>query len=78
MNSPLVILAIVVCGASFGFSWAVTIGNWLDVAALDVERNWGIEGLTRLAFAGAALSVITAAGLIVEKLQKKSVKGLTF
>ena len=75
MNSLLVILAIVVCGASFGFSWAVTIGSWLDVAALDVERNWGVEGLTRLAYAGAALSVITAAGLIAEKLRKKSAKG---
>lgn len=75
MNSLLVILAIVVCSASFGFSWAVTIGNWLDVAALDVERNWGVEGLTRLVYAGVALSVITAAGLIVEKLRKKSANG---
>ena len=75
MNSLLVILAIVVCTASFGFSRAVTIGNWLDVAILDVERNWGVEGLTRQAYAGAALSAITAAGLIVEKLRTNSANG---
>ena len=74
MNSPLIIAAIIICTAFFGFSWTVTVGNWLDVAALDVEHNWGIEGLTRLAYAGVALSVIVVTGLLVEKLQKMSIK----
>ena len=74
MNSPLVIVAIVVCTAIFGFSWIVTVGDWLNVSILDVEHNWGVAGLTRLAYAGAALSVITAVGLLAEKLQKKRIK----
>ena len=74
MNSPLAIIAIVICSAFFGFSWSVTIGHWLDVAALDLENNLGVEGLTRLAYAGAALSVITAFGLLAEKLRKKRIK----
>ena len=74
MSSPLVIVAVVICTVFFGFSWTVTIGHWLNVATLDLERSLGIEGLTRLAYAGAALSVITAFGLLAEKLQKKGAK----
>ncbi len=74
MNNPLAIIAIVICTAFFGLSWSVTIGHWLDVAVLDLEGNFGVEGLTRLAYAGAALSVITAFGLLAEKLQKKRIK----
>ena len=74
MNSPLVIAAIVICAAFFGFSWTVTVGNWLNVGILDVERNWGVEGLTRLSYAGAALSVIVVSGLVAEKMHKASRK----
>ena len=74
MNGPLVILAIVICTVFFGFSWTVTIGGWLNVGILDVERNWGVEGLTRLSYAGAVLSVIVVFGLAAEKIQKASRK----
>ena len=74
MSNPLVIAAIVVCTAFFGFSWTVTIGDWLNVGVLDVEHKWGVEGLTRLAYAGTALSIIVIFGLAAEKIQKTARK----
>ena len=59
----LVGLLIFLCVTGFGFCWTVVVGGWLGAEALNFDKYPSWEGTTRLAYAGAASSVVLAAGL---------------
>ena len=61
----LVGLLIFLCVTGFGFCWAVVVGGWLGIEALNFDKYPTWEGTTRLAYAGAASSVVLAAGILL-------------
>ena len=66
----LVGLLIFLCVTGFGFCWAVVVGGWLGVEALNFDKYPSWEGTTRMAHAGAVMSIILVFGVLAARLHE--------